>query len=83
MSFGHEKGKKTVETIGEALEAGCQVLLTDRGTLSTLRYQGLDPQIGSEVVRLIKRLYSEKFLLREAMTIVILPTQNSIAVSAE
>lgn len=82
-SFGREKGKRTVYSAEEAQNIACQVLLTDRGTLSTLRYQGGNPDGGTEVVRLIKRMYQEKFLLREAMTIVVVPTKGSELAATE
>lgn len=63
--------------IGEAKsrleQAGSAILIKDRGTGSTLRYQGRDDKDGVKVIRLIKGLYGKKFLRREDLTVLIMP----------
>ena len=63
----------SLENLGRSRIA---IFLKDRGTGSTLRYQGRDPNVGGKVVGLVDKLYRTGFLIKEAMTILVMPAED-------
>lgn len=61
--------KDLVLGMDQLADAGALVGFKDRGTGSTIRYQGGEPR----VMEIIKRFYKEKFLRKEDLTILITP----------
>ena len=61
--------KDLVLGMDQLANAGTLIGFKDRGTGSTIRYQGKEPR----VVEVIKRLYNEQFLRKENLTILITP----------
>ena len=54
-------------------QCGQAILIKDRGTASTLRYQGQNPKGGEKVLSLVSTLYRQRFLKPERLTILVMP----------
>ena len=54
-------------------------MIKDRGTGSTLVYQGRDEEYGEQIREYITELYRKNVLVREALTILIMPRYNVLS----
>jgi hypothetical protein len=62
-----------VDSLDDLLDSKMAVLLKDRGSGSTCVYQGMRADGGGAVMKLMKNLYDKGFLIKEDLTIVVVP----------
>lgn len=67
------KSWERIKNWSDLSRVGFATLLKDRGTCSTMVYQGMDDIYGDAVRQRIKVLYDRNFLVRENMTLLVLP----------
>lgn len=73
----YKDGRQAVESLDDLLESGMATLIKDRGSGSTCVYQGSSENKGNEVMRLMTHLYETGFLIKEELTLVVVPYDYS------